>query len=477
MNEKYERLIRDTFVFALGSFGSKIILFFMVPLYTNFLTREEYGIAEYVFTISQLLIPFVSVSIWEGVVRIGLKNGVKKENVLYNSMAVFLLSCIFVIAVTPLWNFYQPIAPWRVYLSVYTLSYILNQIFLNYIKIKDKNELFAFASVVQTLILAIFNFTLLVYFKFGISGYIISNIIAILSANVIVFFAGDIGHDIKCGCLDIVLLKSMLVYAAPLVVNNVSWWVIHSSDKIMIETFLTTGELGLYTVASKIPSLLNVFVAVFTQAWGLSSIREMESTNDKNYYSKVLETYSFVLFFFMLFFTLIVKPFMSVYVGEEFIEAWQYVPLLFYAAVLQAFSSYFGGLLGALQKSMFTMVTTLVGSLFNIILNYMLIQKINIWGVLIGTVSAFFIILFLRSLFIQQCIPLRLNWRRFTFNAILSLSCAVFVSTTAYGMYYVLLGMVCFSLVNRSMFLTIISLSKGLLKKSSRMISNFRKKE
>ena len=35
--------MKDTLIFSLGSFGSKIILFFMVPLYTNYLTTEEYG--------------------------------------------------------------------------------------------------------------------------------------------------------------------------------------------------------------------------------------------------------------------------------------------------------------------------------------------------------------------------------------------------------------------------------------------------
>lgn len=32
---KYKKLITDTLIFALGNLGSKVILFFMVPLYTN----------------------------------------------------------------------------------------------------------------------------------------------------------------------------------------------------------------------------------------------------------------------------------------------------------------------------------------------------------------------------------------------------------------------------------------------------------
>ena len=70
-SEKYTRLIKDTFVFALGNLGSKLILFFLVPLYTNYLTTEEYGTADLVFTISQFLVPIFSVVIFDAVIRFG----------------------------------------------------------------------------------------------------------------------------------------------------------------------------------------------------------------------------------------------------------------------------------------------------------------------------------------------------------------------------------------------------------------------
>ena len=72
MNVKYTILLKDTFIFALGSFGSKIILFFMVPLYTNYMTTEEYGIADLVFTVAQFLTPIMSIVIHDAVIRYGL---------------------------------------------------------------------------------------------------------------------------------------------------------------------------------------------------------------------------------------------------------------------------------------------------------------------------------------------------------------------------------------------------------------------
>ena len=448
MNGKVKNLLKDTLIFAIGNLGSRFILFFMVPLYTNFLTREEYGISDYVFTISQLIIPIVSISIWEGIVRIGLKKGVRKEDVLCNSLLVFGFSCAVVAITTPLWRFYAPIAEWRVHLSVFSLVYVLNQIEINYVKIQNKNKLFAIASILQTLILATLNILLLVKFRLGINGYLISNIIAVICADLFLAVAARMFTDVRQGHIRGKLLKSMLSYSAPLIINNISWWVIHSSDKIMIESMLGAGDLGLYTVSSKIPTLINAVVTVFTQAWGISSIREMESTNDEKYYAQVFEVYSTVLFFVMILFTLVLKPFMMVYVGKDFIDAWKYVPILFFAAVFQAVSAYFGSLLGALQKSVRTMTSTLVGSGLNIVVNYVFIRLLGIWGALIGTASAFVVITVLRIIFIKKDISFEFHLARFVVNSCICLCCAIAVSTAGNGLIVGGISLVCLTILN-----------------------------
>ena len=66
-----------------GSVGSKLILFLLVPLYTNYMTTEEYGSADLVFTVAQLLVPFVSAVIFDAVVRFGLMKTQRHQDVLF----------------------------------------------------------------------------------------------------------------------------------------------------------------------------------------------------------------------------------------------------------------------------------------------------------------------------------------------------------------------------------------------------------
>ena len=102
MEHKYKRLIKDTLIFSLGSLGSKLILFLMVPIYTNVLSKEEYGVTELIYTFMSLILPFVSVVIFDAVTRFGLAKEEKHENVLAVGLLVALAGGLLTVAITPI---------------------------------------------------------------------------------------------------------------------------------------------------------------------------------------------------------------------------------------------------------------------------------------------------------------------------------------------------------------------------------------
>ena len=69
-----------------------------------------------------------------------------------------------------------------------------------------------------------------------------------------------------------------------------------SADKLMVEFFISSAALGLYTAASKIPALINVITSIFSQSWGISSIKEYDTTKEESFYSNVFRLFSFTVF-------------------------------------------------------------------------------------------------------------------------------------------------------------------------------------
>lgn len=447
-SSKYKRLIGDTFIFALGNLGSKIILFFMIPLYTNCLTTEEYGTADFVFTIAQLVIPFVSLVIFDAVLRFGLAQNANRENVLKTSLSVILAGSVLSVILTPIFNFYEPISEWKWYLCVYVIFTMLGYVLTNYLKLIDKNKLYAFVSVVHTAVLAFANMFLLFDLRLGIQGYLIAAILGSISTCVLSFLFGRMWRDLYLGKVDRILLKEMILFSAPLILNNVSWWVIQSSDKIMIEAMVGAAALGLYTTATKIPSLINVIISIFSQAWGISSVREYESSNDNNFYSDVFSTYSFLTFGVAIMIATIAKPFMAFYVSENFFDSWRYVPLLLSSAAFSSVSSYFGSLYGALKKSINSMASTLIAAIVNIFVNYITILHLGTWGAVIGTVTAYVIISFYRMFDVLRYIKFDPNWRKYLTNCLVMILHALCVSFSSYGYLLSVLFIILYAINN-----------------------------
>ena len=62
-------LLNNTLIFALNNIGTKLITFFLVPLYTYTLAAAEYGVADLVTTITFVLAPILTLNLAESVAR------------------------------------------------------------------------------------------------------------------------------------------------------------------------------------------------------------------------------------------------------------------------------------------------------------------------------------------------------------------------------------------------------------------------
>lgn len=440
MNSNYKTLLKDTLIFGIGSLGSKVILFLLVPIYTNFLSTAEYGTADLVTTFASLLVPFTALSINSAVIRFGMKTGVAKENVIKDSMLVLLISVLVTLLLYPLTGLYHAIAEWRIYLLSIVFLTNFSEIGKNYLKVKNKNKLYSIFGIGQTLILALTNIVTLTILKTGVNGYLLANITSLAFSSVACFFAAGIHKDIAIGKVDVSLFKEMLKYSSPLVFSGISWLVLHSSDKIMIEWMIGASVLGIYTAATKIPSLINVIIGVFNQAWGISTIREAETSNNQSFYSSVFDKFVCFLYGAAILFIAICKPFMSIYVGANFFESWQYTPFLMVAAVFASIFAFIGSLYAAKQKTFNDMWTSVLCAVLNVIINYFGIKTIGIWGAVIGTVSSYFVFSIIRVIDIRKIISFKVDINRLVLGTVLLFVEAYCVTQ---GIFAIIVSLVC----------------------------------
>lgn len=448
---KYKTLVKDTFIFALGSIGSKAIVFFLVPLYTNVLTKAEYGTADLAFTFSQLMMPIISLAIYNAITRFGLQNKDHPENTVLCGMVVWIVGCAVSILLAPVLGLYKPIAEWKWYLILHVNASIVLTVAQDYLKVKNYNLKYSIISIIQTTLLACLNILLLVVFEMGVAGYLLSNAMASLISAIVAIIAGDVIKDIRHSKFDKNLLSDMIKYSAPLILNNIAWWLIQSSDKVMIEMYVGTAALGLYTVATRIPSLVNVVVSIFQQAWGISSIVEMDSTNDNTFYSSVFNIYTVLVFGASIVVNAIIKPFMRIYVGSDFYEAWTMAPILVVsAAAFSAVAAFYGSMYGALKKSINNMLSTVVAAGVNIVMNYIFIHFIGAMGAVLGTLISYFVLAFIRIIDVNRYIKISVNYYIYSLNCVLVIIDAILITIDFYGYFVSIVTCVIFAIINKT---------------------------
>lgn len=110
MDSKSKYLWKNTSILTISNFSSKILVFLLVPLYTSTLTTEEYGIYEIIMSTVQLLIPFLTLNIVDGVLRFMMDVNANKSTIKGIGLAFIVISItiffimVVVNSVFDIWN-------------------------------------------------------------------------------------------------------------------------------------------------------------------------------------------------------------------------------------------------------------------------------------------------------------------------------------------------------------------------------------
>lgn len=462
---KYNALASDTIVFAIGSLGSKFILFLLVPLYTNYLTTEEYGTADLVTSIATLIGPVVSVAISRAVIRFSMMKSERIEDVAKTGFGFLIITVLLMTLITPLFGFYEPIDIWKWYLFTIVILTEISDTEGRCLKAKGRNKTFSIISIIQTIVLALTNLWLIKYAEMGVAGYLLGNIAALFFVTIASFFSAGLYNDIKKGSFNKSLLKRMLLYSAPIVVNDIFWWLLQSGDKVIIEQVMGSSELGIYSAATKMQALINIIVSIFSQAWSLAAIKETESEGDTEFFSNVYRVFVFSVIGLCMFVVLFIKPFMSIFLGDSFQGAITYTPLLLFSSVFYAIAIYYSAIYLALGKTVNDMATMVLCAFINIIHCILLIPNLGLWGAVIAAIVGNLFFSLARRKNMKRFMKLDDGGIRYYIGCILLLIEVIAVTLDFYSIFISIACIIAFLLIERKTIISLAGWARGLMRR------------
>lgn len=408
----YKKLIGNSFIFAVGNLGSKLISFILVPVYTYYLSTAEYGTVDLVTATVTMLLPMVSLSVFEAVLRFVMDKDKPKEVILTNSIFIALVCFIVAILFYPILVFFDILQNSLSFLYLILFLQMFERIFAQYTRGIGKIKVFAINGILLTFTTGLFNILFLVYLELGVPGYLWAMVVSNFISVLFLIIATKSYKSVRRSNLDLNLSKKMLSYSIPMIPNSLMWWLINASSRYFIRFFVGVSGNGLFAVASKIPSLITLINQIFTQAWQLSAIEEYENKNKSTFYSNVFSYLVAVLFIGTSILLIIIKFVFSTFFAADYFEAWQVTPFLILGAVFSSFSGFLGTNYIAAKQTTGVFKTSVYGGIISIILNLIFIPSLGIVGAGISSAISFFVMFILRYFDTKQYIKMEIDWKR-----------------------------------------------------------------
>lgn len=410
---KYRYLLKNVGLLTISNLGSKVLSFVLIPLYTSVLTTGDYGTYDLYSTTVSLLAPILTLTVANGVMRFCLDDKYEKEEVFTIGIAQELKAIIIFTILVILNHTFQLIPIFDEY-PIHLILLFFGSRFYNFFSLFSRGigKIFdlSIAGALNSISVLSFNLFFLLYLKLGLEGYFIANILAYMIPGFYLFIrTGARNYFVSKTKLSV--KKEILTYSKPMIFSNIGWWINNVSDRYIVTWICGIAANGVYSVAYKLPSILNIFQNIFNQAWALSAVREANDEGGK-FYSEVYSIYNcgmVILCSLMILFNQIIAKLLF---SKDFYIAWKYAPYLMISSVFGALIGLLEGVFIANKRTKIIARTTCVGAVVNLILNFALVSLMGPLGAAISTMFSYIVVWLYRLIKAKELIHLKIKLMR-----------------------------------------------------------------
>lgn len=417
MNNKYKKLIKNSAIFAIGNLASKALAFLMVPLYTLRLTKGQYGLVDILTNTANILVPVITLSVFDAVFRYAMDKDADKSEILTNGIFVTFISLIILVAIIPLLLLFK--IPYLFYFVTMVECLSIQTLFQNFTRAIGKVGFFTFSGLINAVGLASFNAIFIFVLHYGVAGYLLSFILSSIITILYLLKFAKLSQFINFTKISFIHTNKLLRYSLPLIPNSLSWWMTNGATRYIILALLGIEANGIYAVAGQLPALITVIFNVFAQAWQISAVEEITSKDAGLFYSDVLEKIESVLVILSAILIVVIKPFVSLMFSASYYAAWKTIPFLVLAVMFSNLAAFTGTFYLALKKTNIIFSTTIIGMLINVLLSFIFIKKFGIAAAGLGSTVGFLVVFIIRLKNLTKYIDLNMRKIHFSINILL----------------------------------------------------------
>jgi O-antigen/teichoic acid export membrane protein len=376
-----KRLFKQSAVYAVGTVLNRAVSILMLPFYTRYLTKSEFGILEILLITSTILLFVLQLGMGPALFRSVLYK--KKANrridisTAYYFLAFFALAVIVLLttAATPLSLVLFDDPDKAVLLRIIFIGdffLLLNAIPMVVLRIDQKSVKFATIASSNFFLGISLNILFLVVFRQGVRGVVTANTIAAVLFSAIYFFV--IRRELQL-IFSFRELKDMLLFGLPLVPGAIGDMVLMMSDRYFIKFYRGLDELACYGVAIRISLVISLMVSAFQMAWPaifFPMVKEKDAhitlARIFTYFWGLLVTFGFILSVFS-------REIITLIATTRFVEGARVIPYLMIAFIFYGVYYYTSIGIQIKKKTIFFPIVIGITAVVSIGLNFLLVPR------------------------------------------------------------------------------------------------------
>lgn len=462
---KKTNLAKNTILLSIGTIMTKGINLLMIPLFSSWLSTEDYGSFDLLCTYVSLLIPFITMSSSDAIFRFSVDKDDEKEKRRYISTgfiitainAIVFCLAIAVLGVVGHWNMMTPF-----------ITLLVTELFNNHLqgfmRALKKLNVYSFASVITTLGIAIAVTIFVRGFNLGLSGIVYGYALGYLIGEIVLILVTRYWKYLNFSLVSIKTVRELIGYAYPLIPNNICWWVINVSDRTLINLFLGNASNGIYAIAYKIPNFCASIFNVFSISWQEAAVDLLNSDDRNNYYNNVYNQ-TVATMISLCGGLLALNYFLFQYIFDvRYYEAKLYSPILITSVIFGALTQYFGGIQISLKRTKENGLTTMIGAAINVIIDLMLIIQIGLYAAALSTLVANMAICTIRYIRLTKEVHFKLDGKTWMFVVyyLYLLFMSYWCGTFGLSFLNLLISCIMFCIINRDFIIKLLRKCKVL---------------
>ena len=408
MLDKIKTTTKNSIVYGFGNMAGKLSGVILLPLYTKFLTIEEFGLVALYEVIFQLLSILAAFGMKSSLMRYYWDKDYKDNTkvLVFNSLLVILVLSLLTLTISGfiLNSFSQLIfdvqvsKELNVIFVVSTLIRVLSDFILLLLRIQHKAKKQTRYQLISLVLTVGLTWFFIKYAGLDLIGIFLA--LAISHATINLLLLPYLIRNIRIN-LNLGYVKEMFRYGVPLSFASLLTIILVLSDRFILNHFMDLGVVGNYSLAYKITNIIHVIVITsFMHSYVHVFYKEMDQENAGRFYSKILTYFSFVIMFMSMLIVVFAKEVIKVLskTNSDYWDSIDLIPYLIIGIIIAGIRQIITLPLTKDKKTRIISAITIAASFLNLGLNFLLIPRFSAVGAAIATnISQLFALIYLYS--------------------------------------------------------------------------------